>query len=472
MPLYDFQQKIVDDLAATLAKKDSVVVQSPTGTGKTIMAGEISRRISLREKRVLILVHRRELIYQFVDTLKEYGLKAEIGVIAPGYSYVPFQPIQIASVQSLVRRKGNLRPDFIFIDEAHHARAATWEKIFAKFPNAKRIGFTATPQRLDGKGLGSHFEDMIQAPPTLELIKQGYLPEMKVLRIPQGLSTKGVKTRMGDYDQKEVAKRVNATVVAAGAKAYIKYAKGKKAVFFGAGVRHSMDVAETLKGLGVKAMHLDGTSDARVRRDAVYSFKNGGIDVLCNADLFQEGFDAPGCQVVLDAAPTKSVTRYLQKAGRCARAPKGEKALFLDLAGNFWFLGRPDEERKWELGDKDTKNQHKTAIPKPKQYKTCQFCANVFLAYQNTCPECGKLQDTNKRVEEIDVDLEEAGYREKKKTIGKIKFTKKKHQMHQDLAKIRQLPIEQQWPSLLAYAKANNYKYGWARKYAQIVGMR
>ena len=161
MPLRDYQKAGVSDLRAAVARSESAVYVLPTGGGKTVVAGDIARRATAKGSITFFLVHRRELVKQAVDTLLEFCPGVPIGVECPGYPKVPWAPLQVGMVQSVVRRAHVATPNLVIVDEAHHARAKTWETVFKRWPRAKLVGLTATPQRLDGKGLGEHFAEMV-----------------------------------------------------------------------------------------------------------------------------------------------------------------------------------------------------------------------------------------------------------------------------------------------------------------------
>ena len=170
--LRPYQQAAVDGLRDAIRQNGSVVFACPTGSGKSVVAGEIARLATEKGSRTLFLIHRRELVKQLRDTLNEFVPQAQPGIIAAGFPATPWSKLQIASVQSLARREYVHEPNLIIVDEAHHVRAKTWERVLGRWPNAKRIGLTATPMRLDGRGLGAHFESMIVGPTIPELVDE------------------------------------------------------------------------------------------------------------------------------------------------------------------------------------------------------------------------------------------------------------------------------------------------------------
>ena len=392
MPLRDYQEQAVHELRAAVRRSGSVVYQLATGAGKTPVAGEIARLASEKGSRTFFLCHRRELIKQAVDTFTELCPNVQLGVEAAGWPTLPWAPLQVGSVQSVARRQNIKAPDLVIWDEVHHVRAATWEKIYKQWPNAKHIGLTATPERTDGKGLGAVFAELVQGP-SIEWLQTTinpetgltYLAPCQVLRIPARVIEENI-------DEGVVADAVNA---------YLRYAKGRPAIFFGKHIDHSRKVCEGLRAAGIRAEHVDGT-DSTARRDLVMNgLKTGGIDVVGNVALIDEGFDCQRCDVVMDGAPTKSVTRYLQRAGRAMRPASNKTALILDLAGNSYDLGLPTDTREWSLEDGEILDGKKSR-PKPRD---CARCYTMF--WGRICPNCAYSEPLGE-VSEVETELEVA----------------------------------------------------------------
>ena len=178
--LWPFQADVVRAARAALRHHKSIGIVSPTGSGKTRIAGEIIQQIyrQLGDKRGgvgLFLVHRKELITQTQNTLDRLGLGDAYGVIQSGRAGTPWAPLQIGSIPTMVRRLHQmewLEPRVIFIDEGHHATAATWEKVIARWPKAYKIFLTATPARLDDKGLGNLIDHLVIGPQIRELVPE------------------------------------------------------------------------------------------------------------------------------------------------------------------------------------------------------------------------------------------------------------------------------------------------------------
>ena len=392
------------ELRAAVTAHRSALYQLPTGGGKTVVAGEIARRAALKGASTMLIVHRRELVEQSLRTLREYVPGVPVGVEAAGWPSLPWAPLQVGMVQSIVRRKQVQTPDLVIVDEAHHVRASTWERVLARWPKARRVGLTATPERLDGKGLREHFAAMVQGPTIPELVGMKCLAPTKTLRIKAHLLARDLKVqRNGDYRRSELAERITEQVIADAVDAYMKYARGRRAIFFGVTVAHSMAVIEGLKGHGVKAEHVDGTDHAARRDRVMNGLRDGAIDVVGNCDLISEGFDAPGCDCVMLGCPTQSVTRYLQQAGRSMRPGPGKVALVLDLTGISYDLGLPDEIREWSLDDGEIRDEPEKKRRKPRDCARCNAAH-----YGLRCPHCGHVAEPGTRIETVEADLEEA----------------------------------------------------------------
>ncbi len=411
--LRPYQAEAVDKLRAAVTRSGSAVYCLPTGAGKTVVAAEVAKLAYEKGSRTMFLVHRRELVDQTLSTLAKACPGVFVGIEAAGRVATPWAHFQIGMVQSLLRRKHIPAADLLIVDEAHHARAKTWENVIGRWPKATRIGLTATPQRLDGKGLGEHFAEMVLGPSIRELVAQGHLSPTRTMTLPSGLDLEGVRTSRtsGDWLNKDLRERVTGKVVAKGADSYMRYAPGRQAIFFGITRDHSRRVCAELAARGVAAVHVDGDDPKPYRDRIMGQFRDGAVQVVGNCDLISEGFDAPACEVVIMGAPTKSVTRYLQMTGRAMRPQPGKTALILDLAGSAHELGLPDEDRVWTLEDGEIRNTT-SSVRRP---RTCDSCHTTF--YGQVCPQCQARLPAQAGPNEVDVKLVEA--RRRGKPAGK-----------------------------------------------------
>lgn len=377
-----YQLNLIDQIRELMKKGNRrICLQAPTGSGKTVMIAFMVWKATQGGKRVLFVVHRRELIEQSLATFRKFGLAP--GVISAGYK--PSDSlIQIASVQTLSRRK---KPDadLCIWDESHHICANTWKKLFAFYASAYHIGLTATPCRLDGKGLKDFFDHLVLGPTIPWLIENDYLSTFQMFA-PPGLSTESVKVRMGDFDKEGLTEQASKPEVMGSALTeYKRHCDGQQAIIFSPSIIHSMRMEKEFNLHGIKSCHLDGKTDDTTRAEIVKAFREKEIKVLTNVDLFGEGFDVPGIHCVIDMAPTLSLGKYLQRVGRGLRPDIGKDiATFLDHAGNVYRHGLPDQERQWTLEgvEKTTRKSSSESV---------RICSSCFAAQAPAlvCRYCG-----------------------------------------------------------------------------------
>jgi len=405
MQLRDYQESAVQAVRDSFRSghKHTLLV-SPTGSGKTVIFSYIAAGMARNNKRILIVAHRRELLKQISAALKKVGVAH--AVMTGGYRGVPTANVVVASVFTLVKRIKGMQPfDLIIGDEAHHFTPdSSWGKVVAGFPGARVLGVTATPERLDGKGLGQMFDDMVMGPTVAELTAQGFLSHA-IVYAPSAPDLNGVGTRMGDYVQKQLEEAMVKTVITGSAvKHYGKYAPGKKAIAFCVSVRHAKDVAAEFREAGYTASHIDGGMNEEERDGVLKAFEEGRVQVLTSCDLVSEGFDLPAVEVAILLRPTKSLGLYLQQCGRAIRPhPDKEKTIILDHAGNTARHGFIDDDRDWTLADGFVQGRGKG--DKAETVRTCTACFAMHKP-SPTCPVCGYVYPVKPRmVKHIDGDL-------------------------------------------------------------------
>jgi superfamily II DNA or RNA helicase len=366
----------------------------PTGGGKTILFASIAQSADRRGKRVLILAHRVELVDQIVEALRKFDVNPDI--IAAGYQRSRGRDratdcaVAVASVQTLVRRLDSYpAPTLIICDEAHHCAVGNaWSTVMRHYRDAKSLGVTATPARLDGHGLASTFDHLICGPNVPELIALGFLVRPRVW-IPPTVDTSGLHVRMGEYRTDESTALMDTPAITGNVLThYHKHGEGRPGLIFCTSVQHAHNVAQQFRNGGVSAVALDGGTDREIRRMAVQDFRDGKIKLLASCDLFSEGFDVPGAHIGILLRPTASEGLFLQQVGRLLRpAPGKENALILDHVGNTQRFGMPDEAREWKLTTEIIHRKRKVAgvrvCPKcfaasPPRAKTCVDCSHVF----------------------------------------------------------------------------------------------
>lgn len=389
--LRPYQQDIIAKARGWLrAGERTLLIQSPTGSGKTVLIAHMLGRASSRGNQCWFVVHRRELIKQSAKTFDLVGIP--YGVVAAGFAPNPDMPVQICSVQTLVRRFHNMAaPDLIVWDEAHHNAANSWDKVYSAFSGAIHIGLTATPVRMDGTGLRKWFNQMVEGPTVEWLIENGWLSPYHLYAPGGGIDMTGVHSRMGDYVKREMVEMVDRPSITGDAVShYLKLAKGRRAVVFCASIEHSLHVVAAFREAGVTAEHIDGETPHVERDAALARFSGGETDVISNVDLIGEGFDCPMIACAILLRPTRSLCIYLQQCGRSLRISEGkENTIILDHAGNCKIHGLPDDLRKFDLdGAPTTQRKGDTAAPvrvcktcfgaNPSARKKCQFCGYEF----------------------------------------------------------------------------------------------
>lgn len=409
LALRDYQERLYEQ-AREIRRQGvtSFVVQSPTGSGKTVWVANLLMNCNQRGFCAWFLVHRRELIKQSIATLDEAGLPA--GVVAAGFPPNANLKTQVCSVQSLARRQFQLpKPDLIVFDECHHIASNTWAAIYASHPEAVKIGLTATPQRLDGTGLSKWFERMICGPSTAELIRLGWLAPYRLFA-PGRPDMSTVATVAGDFNKKQVDDVMShSTVIGDAVSHYKKYVDGRRAIVFMWSVAASIDMAQKFNDAGIPAAHIDGGTDERTRDRTIKLFREGAIRILTNVDIVSEGFDLPACDAGFFLRPTKSLTLWLQQIGRTLRPAPGKTAYLFDHAGNTRRLGLPDDEREWTLEGLRKKAKKKDDKEK---VRVCPECNETYPLHIRQC-RCGyvfivpRVMDHDEEAELAEINADE-----------------------------------------------------------------
>lgn len=381
--LRPYQQTGLSDIrAAYRAGARRVCYTLPTGGGKTVMFSRLASLTAARGRRVVILVHRDELVTQIAAALDREGTPH--GLCVAGRC--DDAPVTIASVFTLARRLSTMTPpDLIVIDECHHAVAGSWRAVSDAWPAAWTLGVTATPCRLDGRGLADCFDTLVSGPTVPDLIASGHLAPPVVYAPPSSLSLSGVRTTAGDYNRADLRAALERPVLYGEAVSnYMRLAAGQPAIAFCASVDHARAVADAFVAAGVSAASIDGEMPADARRARVAALRDGTLTVLTSCDLVSEGFDVPGVHAALMCRPTRSLGLFLQMAGRAMRpAPGKAHATILDHAGNCLRHGLPSEAREWELTA--TRKRAGASVT----VRQCLECYRCFNSVSRACPYCG-----------------------------------------------------------------------------------
>lgn len=419
MQLRNYQQKAIEDLRVSYGTGHRApLFVLPTGGGKTFVFTHLTQMSVARGKRVLILVHRSELLEQASRSLTELGVPH--GLIGPKYPRMYSYPVQIASVQTLVRRMKTVpEPDLIIIDEGHHAVAGTWGKICKNYANAKILGVTATPCRSDNQGLSDIYDDLVLGPSISDLIDEGYLVKPRVFA-PKTISVSGIKKIAGDYAASEIAKRAS-LITGDCIEHYRKYADKKPAIAFCASINHAKEVADSFCSAGYRALWISGSTPDDIRKKMIELLRDGGLDILTSCDIISEGTDIPRVECAILLRPTQSLSLYLQQVGRVLRPFPGKSdAIILDHAGNVMRHGMPQDDREWELTDGIKKDSDESRTESIRQ---CEVCFAVFSP-RPTCPQCGHQNAVKERkIDFAEGELTELQHviREKRREVGRAR---------------------------------------------------
>lgn len=439
MELRDYQENLKNNIYQSWnGSARNVMAVLPTGAGKSVV---ISSIVNDEQHGVCVIAHRQELVSQMSMHLARDGIyhnivssNAVIRMIIQmhlaeyGKSFIyQNSGIAVAGVDTIIRRHEQLKNwlpkvRLWVVDEAHHLLADNkWGKAVDMFPNARGLGVTATPLRLDGKGLGrsTHgvMDDLIVGTDMKTLISRGYLTDYKIYAPAADLHLETIKTTAsGEFNAKETETAIKSSslVVHSDSKLtgdvvehYLRIAKGKLGVTFVPSMPIGEEITAQYNAAGVPAMLVNAKTPDNERADIIKRFAAGELHQLVNVDLFGEGFDLPAIEVVSMARPTNSFGMYSQQFGRVLRLLKGKNyGIIIDHVGNVLRHGLPDSPRVWSLNPSvDTKNSKKREI---NPLKSCPTCALVYERFLSQCPSCGhKPQPVERNIEQVDGDLSE-----------------------------------------------------------------
>lgn len=460
----DYQKELIDETREAFKDNNSVVMQSPTGSGKTLTTAWIVQSVLQNGKRCIFCVHRMELVSQTSLAFGKLGI--EHGFITSNTDYDETKLVHIAGIDTLRRRLDEVvPPDLLICDEGHRYMAGSYKKVVDYWPNAKKLIITATPERLDGRGLKHIAQKLVVGKTPRWLIDNGFLSPYRVFA-PNTPDLTGIKTTGGDYQIDQLATAMNTSSITGNAlEHYIKHCDGMQAIVFAVNIEHSKSIVAQFMEAGIPSAHLDGTFGKIEREDVVERFKYGETRILSNVNILTEGFDISGIQAAILLRPTKSLALFLQMVGRALRPVYNEGAdletlktrlsaqtkiaIILDHAGNCKTHGLPAIERHWSLEGK--KGRKKSDIIN----STCEKCFHVWERKPKEpikCPLCGwEPEKKEKKTGEYTAgDLEEIIEKPNEFAWAKNKsfsVIKERVKTHRDLVEI---------------AKVRGYKPGWA----------
>lgn len=432
MKLREYQAELIGRIRLSIMHgHKSIVSVLGCGGGKSVIQAEIAHSATDKGNRVLFLVHRKELCEQISNTFTAQG--------------VDMDRCSVSMVQTVSRHIDKLpKPQIIITDEAHHSTANSYKKIYAAFPDALRLGFTATPCRLNHGGLGEVYDKLITSVTTQWLIENNYLSPYKYYSVKLA-DTSGLHIKAGDYKADEVAELMqNSEIYGETVKQWEKLAKGKKTIAYCASVEAAEETAEQFRQAGYTAASLSGSTPKELRAQIMQDFRDSKIMILTNCELFGEGLDVPDCECTVLLRPTQSLTLYIQQSMRSMRYMPGKTAIIIDHVGNCYLHGLPDDNREWTLEPK-AKQQNMVKI------RECPMCFSVYPPTKQKCPYCGyaavkEIQRKEKKT--VEIDLVEM---QRQEEIKNTKYTDLTAESWSDVERIR---------------KARGYKIQWAVRFA------
>lgn len=338
----------------------SVMMQMPTGTGKTRLFVSLIADVLAKDAdaRILIVVHRRELVRQISLSLQgHYGLMH--GIVAGAQSRDVDSNVIVASVQAMARvLKGGRPPvfNYVIVDEAHHSLAPSYRALFEAYADARKLGVTATPYRLRGSSFAELYEVLLESLSIKTFIRDGYLADYDLYTVSAGRAAVQRINRLtavaadGDYRRSDLERICgDGAEVEFVYQCYAAYGQGGKALVYAVSRSHAAALARCFMSHGVKAVSVDSHTPLRQRERALDDFRCGRVAVMVNVELFTEGLDCPSVQIVVLARPTRSLAMYMQQVGRALRPlPGGGRIVILDVAGLYARFGLPDRQRNWQ----------------------------------------------------------------------------------------------------------------------------
>lgn len=420
--LHDFQSKLkYDAYNSWNAGNRNVLAVLSTGGGKSVIMSDIVLDHYKINQRVSVIAHRNELVTQMSTHIARRGIphriigsKSTISEAVSihreklGQSFVhPTAATAVIGVDTLMARRDDLsdwckQVDVWLGDEWHHCvgnehvEPNKWGKAVQMFSNARGMGFTATPKRADGQGLGREYDgcmdDMIIGPSSRWLIDNNFLSEYEIVCPTSDLKVDDSNlSANGDWSSQTLRKAAKKSKIVGDVVAnYCKFAFGRRAIVFATDVETAGEIAKQFNDWGIKAAAVSGESNPAYRAQSLKEFAAGKISVLVNVDLFDEGFDVPACDVIIMARPTASLSKYLQMIGRALRYINGKIALIIDHVSNVIRHHLPDKHREWTLARRD-KRAKQLKDPDEIELTICKnvICAKPYEKFRTVCPYCG-----------------------------------------------------------------------------------
>lgn len=418
----------------------------PCRSGKSFV---MAKMIENAKGKVLVLAHRHSLIAQHKELLQSVGILTD--------------KVRVASVFTEAKRLEQYSPDdvdLIIIDEAHLSEALSYRKVCEYYSHAKRVLFTATPARLDGKPL-TLADTLITGITAKELIKQGAISEYDYYAPDLNIDLDSVDTVAGEYNNGQLTELMCKSAIYGDVlKYYRQLGEERQAIAYCTSVKHSKETADMFNANGITAVSIDGSMAQKERDAKMKQFTEGKVQVLCNCNLISEGITLPNASVGLLLRPTMSLPLYIQQACRVLTPVPNKKAVIIDFCNNVRKFGLPTQEHEWTLGEPIKKRREFTEEG-TFTIRQCPKCFKVFEA-SDTCPYCGEPYPLHPReVAKIEaIELK----RFEEEEAEKLEAQRKQERIEVGRAKTKD--------DLMKIAKARGYKIGWVFKQMQLKGIR
>lgn len=435
MKLRGYQENLIKKMrGAFLGGSKHVLCVAGPGAGKTVLAAFMCSEHNKKNKDnyCWFLVHRQELVEQTIETLNDSG--------------IPMDNILIGMVQTISRHIERYRkPTMIIFDECQHSMSKTWKNIIDYYPDIPLIGLSGSPIRLDGKPLGEIFDTLCEEVSVRWLIEHNYLADFDYYAPKVSFDE---KFKGHDYDQDFITEQFFEKKVYGDVLKQIDLKR--KTIIYCPSIKFSKDLEMRINehfNYNIST-HFDGDTPDKQRKEIVKKFRTGDIRVLLNVDIVGEGFNVPDCDCVILLRPTMSLCLYIQQSMRCMRYRPNKRALIIDMVGNCYRHGLPDEDREWSLIKKPKLKRTIGNDEKDVIVRQCTHCFRVYKGNDRICPYCG--QDNGKTKKQIEV--------EEKAELERVeKIEKKKKRMEVGMA--------QDYASLVKIGMERGYKNPswWAR---------
>jgi superfamily II DNA or RNA helicase len=450
--LRDYQQYVYDKIKEEFRNgAKGVCAVLPCRSGKSYIMAAITDSGCKKGSHVLILAHRNSLLNQHRELFETLELENP--------------NVRIESVFTEARHLGENGPvDLIIIDEAHISGASSYQKV-CEYYDCRRVLFTATPARLDGKPLNLA-DVIVTGIGAKELINRGKIADYEYYAPDLNLDLSTVKKSCGDFNNQELGEKMSSKKIYGDVlKYYEKLGKGQQAIAYCVNIQHSKEVCDMFNENGISAKHMDSKTPEQEREKILQEFKDGKFTILCNCNLISEGMTLPSANVGLLLRPTLSLPLFIQQACRVLTPVEGKKAIIIDYVGNVFRHGMPTMDRDWSLKKKvkeyDNENDDGTL-----RIRVCKECFSTFEG-GDVCPYCGaEYELTAIEIENIkEVQLKKV---EEERELKRQQYLSSVADKVQYYESVEQCTT---WAELTEFAKMKGYKPGFAYVMAKRIGV-